>query len=389
MAGRERAMLLDRQVRFMHHLEKSGQLDRAIEYLPTDEELAQRKASGEGLTSPSLRCCWPTARCGCPNSWSIRRCPKTRGWRRPCRATFRRCCASASPRYITRHPLKREIIATQVLNSVVNRVGASFVHRMTEVSGALPSQIVRGYLAMREVFGHEALWQQIEALDNQVADAVQSAMLIDAARPDRPRHQLVPALRRLAEPMQRLIARCACRGGAARAPGTCRRRRRAPAAGRRPACRRQLAQSVASGGPVRRAGHRRHRRADQRSRWPMSRSCTSAWAAAGPAALAATDRHSAGRRLLGQSGQDCAQRRPGRAATRDRAGGAGQASAAGAVLASGKRSNRLELERAQRLLAELADAQAPTWRCCRWAAQAAQPGSDRSRAVLGRGPPNF
>ena len=34
--------------------------------------------------------------------------------------------------YIPRHPLKREIVATHVLNSMVNRVGSTFVHRLAE-----------------------------------------------------------------------------------------------------------------------------------------------------------------------------------------------------------------------------------------------------------------
>ena len=93
-----------------------------------------------------------------------------------CSATSRRCCARSSPRYIPRHPLKREIIATHVLNRMVNRVGPTFVHRLTEMTGAKPAQIVRAYLATREVFGFGTLWKQIEALDNRVADAVQAAM---------------------------------------------------------------------------------------------------------------------------------------------------------------------------------------------------------------------
>jgi glutamate dehydrogenase len=79
---------------------------------------------------------------------------------------------------IARHPLRREIIATHVLNSMVNRVGSTFVHRITELTGATPPQIVRAYLATREVFGYVPLWQQIEALDNQVADALQSDMIL-------------------------------------------------------------------------------------------------------------------------------------------------------------------------------------------------------------------
>jgi glutamate dehydrogenase len=78
---------------------------------------------------------------------------------------------------------------------------------LTEVSGVKPAQIVRGYLAMRELFGHERLWQQIEALDNQVDDAVQSAMLAHLKSQSMRATTWFLHTRRLAEPVQHLIER--------------------------------------------------------------------------------------------------------------------------------------------------------------------------------------
>src|SRR4029450_4770268 len=84
--------------------------------------------------------------------------------------------------YMARHPLKRDIIATHITNSMVNRVGSTFVHRLCETTGARPYEVVRAYLLAREIFGMVALWQSIEALDNRVDDTVQSALLIDTSR---------------------------------------------------------------------------------------------------------------------------------------------------------------------------------------------------------------
>jgi glutamate dehydrogenase len=81
--------------------------------------------------------------------------------------------------YVSRHPLRREIIATHVLNSMVNRVGSTFVHRLTELTGTPAANVVRAYLLAREVFASVDLWQRIEALDNQVADSVQCEMIIE------------------------------------------------------------------------------------------------------------------------------------------------------------------------------------------------------------------
>jgi glutamate dehydrogenase len=84
--------------------------------------------------------------------------------------------------YMDRHPLKREIIATHVTNSMVNRIGSTFVHRLMESTGARPHEVVRAYLLSREVFGFVELWKAIEALDNKVDDALAAAMLIDMSR---------------------------------------------------------------------------------------------------------------------------------------------------------------------------------------------------------------
>jgi glutamate dehydrogenase len=78
--------------------------------------------------------------------------------------------------YMPRHPLKREIIATHVTNSTINRVGSTLIHRLMETTGAKPDEIIRAYLLTREIFGFVTFWQSIEALDNKVDDAVQSAI---------------------------------------------------------------------------------------------------------------------------------------------------------------------------------------------------------------------
>lgn len=65
---------------------------------------------------------------------------------------------------------------------MVNRVGPTFIFRLQEETGAAPPDIVRAYLATREVFGVVPLWQDIEALDNRVADATQTAMILEGLR---------------------------------------------------------------------------------------------------------------------------------------------------------------------------------------------------------------
>src|ERR1700752_1352706 len=108
--------------------------------------------------------------------------------------------------WLPRHPLRREIIATHVTNSMINRVGSTLVHRLTETTGASPPEIVRAYLMSREIFGMVSLWQQIEALDNVVDDAVQSQMLIETSRQLERGTKWFLRSRRLTEDMESTIA---------------------------------------------------------------------------------------------------------------------------------------------------------------------------------------
>jgi glutamate dehydrogenase len=82
----------------------------------------------------------------------------------------------------SRHPLKREILATHVANALVNRVGCAFVHRLQEETDAKASDIVRACMMARDVFDIDDIWQRIDALDNRVADDVQARMFVDVAR---------------------------------------------------------------------------------------------------------------------------------------------------------------------------------------------------------------
>ncbi|MBX3642186.1 MAG: NAD-glutamate dehydrogenase [Rubrivivax sp.] len=168
--------LLDQQARFMRHLEKAGRLDRAIEFLPGDEQLAERRAQGRGLTSPELAVLLAYSKMWLSDELVDSDLPEDPWVASALQRYFPRLLRETFAAYIPRHPLKREIIATHVLNRMVNRVGPTFVHRLTEITGARPAQIVRAFLAMREVFCYGRLWKQIEALDNRVPDAVQAEM---------------------------------------------------------------------------------------------------------------------------------------------------------------------------------------------------------------------
>ncbi len=126
---------------------REGLLDRQIESLPRDAELTERKARASGPdASRSCRSCFRTRRSSSTSSCSTRTCRRIRIFRRSCARYFPVPLQEKYAAHMQRHRLKREIIATAVTNSMVNRMGATFTLRMrrTPASGRPRSQGVFG-----------------------------------------------------------------------------------------------------------------------------------------------------------------------------------------------------------------------------------------------------
>ncbi len=175
---RHAAVQIDEHARFMRFLEKNGRLNRAVEFLPTDDELAERKAHALGLTTPEQAVLLAYSKMWLSEELVASDLPEDPWIGTALQRYFPAALQGAFGDYIPRHPLRREIIATHVLNSMVNRVGSTFVHQQSELTGAAAPQVVRAYLLAREVFGSVELWQRIEALDNRVPDSIQCEMIV-------------------------------------------------------------------------------------------------------------------------------------------------------------------------------------------------------------------
>ena len=207
VTGRLGPRFIDQEARFMRFLEKAGRLNRAIEFLPTDDEIAERKARGIGLTTPERAVLMAYCKMWLFEEILASDLPEDPWVGTALARYFPAQLRENFGAYIPRHPLKREIVATHVLNSMVNRVGSTFVHRLADMTGSKPAQVVRAYLATREVMGHVALWQQVEALDNRVPDAVQSELLIAEGWLTARATTWFLRSRRLADPLEQTIQR--------------------------------------------------------------------------------------------------------------------------------------------------------------------------------------
>jgi glutamate dehydrogenase len=174
--------MLDAHAAFMRFLEKLNRLNRAVEYLPAEDEIAERRLAKAGLTAPESAVLLAYSKMWLFDELVPSDLVVDEYVARALVGYFPTLLQTNYAGDMPRHPLKREIIATVVANTMINRTGSTFVHRMMEETGASPVEVTRAYVLVRDIYGLDALWEQIDALDNRVAAEVQYEMLIEVGR---------------------------------------------------------------------------------------------------------------------------------------------------------------------------------------------------------------
>ncbi len=174
--------LLGEQTRFMKALEKAGQLDRAIEVLPHDEELIERQGRKEGLNRPELCVILSYAKITLYEALLAGDLPDDPALATDLVRYFPKPLRKRFAAQIAEHPLRREIVATGITNSMINRTGPTFVSEVMDKTGMGPSDVARAYIIVRDSFDLLPLWLAVEALDNKVDAAIQTQMLLSIRR---------------------------------------------------------------------------------------------------------------------------------------------------------------------------------------------------------------
>jgi len=168
---------LEIQARFMRGLEREGRLNREVEFLPNDEEIEQRLKSGGVLARPELCVILAYAKLDIFDAILDSFLPDDPYLERELFLYFPEVLRERYKDAISGHRLRREIIATRLSNSIVNRGGPTLVSYIEEEAGASIPDIVRAYAAARDSFGLRELWDAIDELDNRVDAALQTEML--------------------------------------------------------------------------------------------------------------------------------------------------------------------------------------------------------------------
>lgn len=173
---------LKEKIRFIHALEKEGKLDRAIEFLPTDEELAERAAAGQDLTRPELSVLVSYSKMVLKESLVTDEVSENPYYRQLLVNSFPVPLREKFNAAMDNHPLRKEIIATKLANNIVNDMGLNFMVRMNEETGASDSEIALCYSIASAIFEMKSTWSAIASLDNQISAEVQTEMLYQLRR---------------------------------------------------------------------------------------------------------------------------------------------------------------------------------------------------------------
>ncbi|WP_307828109.1 NAD-glutamate dehydrogenase [Nocardioides sp. SYSU D00038] len=164
---------------FMRRLERGGVLNREVEGLPSSRTVRQRLDRGEGLTAPELSVLLAWTKIVLAEELLAGDLPDdpyladdlVGYFPTPMRERFRD--------QIEEHPLRRQIIVTQVVNDLVNGAGMTFWPRLADETGASAAELTRANFVAREIFGSLELREELARLDNVLDASVQTGMRIE------------------------------------------------------------------------------------------------------------------------------------------------------------------------------------------------------------------
>ncbi|MGF1598934.1 MAG: NAD-glutamate dehydrogenase [Acidimicrobiales bacterium] len=181
-ARMQAAGMVEVHQRHLQWLERVAGVNRALEALPSDEELNERRDSGAGLTAPELAVMLAYTKIALADGLLVSGLPDDPECRHYLSEYFPRPVRERFADRLDRHPLARELIVTVVTNRLVDRAGLSMAYRLGEETSVDFADIARAHLAAWTIFELEAAWQAVDALDNTVAAEVQLDMVLEIKR---------------------------------------------------------------------------------------------------------------------------------------------------------------------------------------------------------------
>ena len=182
IARRQAGPMVDVHARYLRSLEAEGLLNRALEFLPTDKQLAERASAGLGLTTPEFAVLLAYTKD--TNTAEVMRSdlPDDPYVQRELVRYFPTALRERFAHDMPGHRLRREIVATVLTNQMVNWAGTSFDFRMTDETGASVAEITKAHIVASDVHGLAGWWDAIDGLGASIDAEVQFGLFLDLRR---------------------------------------------------------------------------------------------------------------------------------------------------------------------------------------------------------------
>jgi glutamate dehydrogenase len=169
--------LLNVHAQLMRSLEAKGALSRAIEFLPDDKGIAERAQLRRGLTAPEISVLLAYAKITLKETILASSLPDAPELRQLLVDYFPQPLVRQCSEQLDLHPLKREIVTTQLVNRLVNRMGTTFTMQLADEIGVDAAAVAAAWYAASELLGAEAAWREIESFDLKMPAAQQMSLM--------------------------------------------------------------------------------------------------------------------------------------------------------------------------------------------------------------------
>ncbi|MGL5809755.1 MAG: NAD-glutamate dehydrogenase [Nocardioides sp.] len=159
--------------------ERDKVIDRKLEGLPTVKEIRDRLERSRGLTGPELSVVMAWTKIVLAQQLVASGLPDDPFLEDQLFGYFPTAMRRRYRDQMLAHPLRREIVVTQVVNDLVNGAGMTFLARLGGETGASAVELTAANLVARQIFGSRAWNDELSALDNRIDAAVQTRLRIE------------------------------------------------------------------------------------------------------------------------------------------------------------------------------------------------------------------
>ncbi|HTM95877.1 MAG TPA: NAD-glutamate dehydrogenase domain-containing protein, partial [Croceibacterium sp.] len=162
IAERGGARAVPSQTRLIETLEDRGDLDRKTEGIAEGDVLARRAADGKGLTRPELAVLLSSAKLTLQSAIEASPIDRDEALEPLLLAAFPQPMQDKFKKQILAHRLRSELIATEVANRLINRLGLTHPFELAEEEGATLEDVAAAFVCAERLFAVDAVWQRLE-----------------------------------------------------------------------------------------------------------------------------------------------------------------------------------------------------------------------------------